>query len=82
MRVTCCAAAGAASAAVLTAIAVLATSDFRRERFLLPALSSAFALAGVGAAALAQRVRGAGVAFEGAEAFAGIDIPECEGHVK
>lgn len=46
----------------LTAVAVLATSDFRRERFLLPALSSAFALAGVGAAALAQRVRGAGVA--------------------
>jgi hypothetical protein len=46
----------------LCAVAVLATSDFRRERFLLPALSSAFALAGVGGAALASRLRGAGVA--------------------
>lgn len=46
----------------LVAVAVLATSDFRRERFLLPALSCAFALAGVGAAALASRLRGAGVA--------------------
>ena len=53
----------------LTAIAVLSTSDFRRERFLLPALSSAFALAGVGGAALAQRVRGASVAAAAAAAF-------------
>ncbi|HET9316597.1 MAG TPA: glycosyltransferase family 39 protein, partial [Vicinamibacteria bacterium] len=53
----------------LTAILVLSTSDFRRERFLLPALSSAFALAGVGGAALAQRVRGAGVAVAACAAF-------------
>jgi hypothetical protein len=46
----------------LVAILVLATSDFRRERFLLPALAAAFALAGVGGAALARKVRGAGVA--------------------
>jgi hypothetical protein len=45
----------------LVAIAVLSTSDFRRERFLLPALSSAFALAGVGGAAVAHRLRGASV---------------------
>ena len=38
----------------LCAVAVLATSDFRRERFLLPALSSAFALAGAGGALLAE----------------------------
>jgi hypothetical protein len=53
----------------ITAIAVLSTSDFRRERFLLPALSSAFALAGVGGAALSQRVRGAGVAAAACVAF-------------
>jgi hypothetical protein len=46
----------------LVAVAVLATSDFRRERFLLPALSSAFTLAGAGGAALAGRLRGAGAA--------------------
>lgn len=46
----------------LCAVAVLATSDFRRERFLLPALSSAFVLAGAGGAALAARLRGAGAA--------------------
>jgi hypothetical protein len=46
----------------LCAVAVLATSDFRRERFLLPALSSAFALAGAGGALLASRLRGAGAA--------------------
>ncbi|HET9316536.1 MAG TPA: glycosyltransferase family 39 protein, partial [Vicinamibacteria bacterium] len=53
----------------LCAILVLSTSDFRRERFLLPALSSAFALAGVGGAALAHRVRGAGVAVAACAAF-------------
>jgi len=53
----------------LTAILVLSTSDFRRERFLLPALSSAFALAGAGGAALAHRVRGAGVAVAACAAF-------------
>ncbi len=46
----------------LCAVAVLATSDFRRERFLLPALSSAFTLVGVGGALLAGRLRGAAVA--------------------
>ncbi|MET0553223.1 MAG: glycosyltransferase family 39 protein, partial [Vicinamibacteria bacterium] len=46
----------------LVAVAVLATSDFRRERFLLPALSSAFVLAGAGGALLASRLRGAGAA--------------------
>jgi hypothetical protein len=46
----------------LCAVAVLATSDFRRERFLLPALSSAFALAGAGGALLASRLRGASAA--------------------
>jgi hypothetical protein len=44
----------------LVAVAVLATSDFRRERFLLPALSAAFVLAGAGGALLASRLRGAG----------------------
>jgi hypothetical protein len=53
----------------LTAIAVLSTSDFRRERFLLPALASAFALAGAGGAALAHRVRGASVAVAACAAF-------------
>jgi hypothetical protein len=53
----------------LTAIAVVSTSDFRRERVLLPALSSAFALAGVGGAAIAQRVRGASVAAAACAAF-------------
>lgn len=53
----------------LTAILVLSTSDYRRERFLLPALSSAFALAGAGGAAIAQRVRGAGLAAAACAAF-------------
>lgn len=53
----------------LTAILVLSTSDFRRDRFLLPALASAFALAGVGGAALAHRVRGAALAAAACAAF-------------
>jgi len=43
----------------VTAIAVLATSDVKHDRFLLPALSVAFVLAGTGAERLAGPRRGA-----------------------
>jgi len=43
----------------VTAIAVLATSDVKHDRFLLPALSVPFVLAGVGAERLAGPRRGA-----------------------
>jgi 4-amino-4-deoxy-L-arabinose transferase-like glycosyltransferase len=48
-----------------TAIAVLATSDVKHDRFLLPALSVGFLLAGMGAEQLAGRRRGAFVLIAG-----------------
>jgi 4-amino-4-deoxy-L-arabinose transferase-like glycosyltransferase len=47
----------------VVAIGVLATSDVRHDRFLLPALSVAFVLAGLGAEHLARGRRGAFVAL-------------------
>jgi 4-amino-4-deoxy-L-arabinose transferase-like glycosyltransferase len=48
-----------------TAIAVLATSDVKHDRFLLPALSVGFLLAGMGAEQLAGSRRGAFVLIAG-----------------
>jgi 4-amino-4-deoxy-L-arabinose transferase-like glycosyltransferase len=48
-----------------TAIAVLATSDVKHDRFLLPALSVGFLLAGMGAECLAGSRRGAFVLIAG-----------------
>jgi len=52
----------------VTAVAVLATSDVKHDRFLLPALSVAFVLAGAGAEWLAGPRRGALALLAGAAA--------------